>query len=248
MEFMPELDTLFWIMLAMSAGAGLMRGFAGFGSAMMLSPLLSLYYSPLAAVLIIGIMEIVVSIQLVPKALKDVEWPFLRPVIIAAILCIPLGIWALSAIDGNIISAFISLMVLAFVIVLATGWRYAGPKRLPITIGIGGLSGALIASTSVGGPPLLIYMMAGSQTARQVRANIIVYFAVIEIAVLIALWVRGLFDMEYFLMGAFFCPTYLAGAWLGSRLFRESSEHLYRRIALILLAIIAVYGLAGSLR
>ena len=81
---MPEFDTLFWVMGAMSLGAGLMRGFAGFGSALMLSPLLSLYYGPVAAVLIIGIMEIAVSIQLLPRAVKEAQWPLVVPVTGAA--------------------------------------------------------------------------------------------------------------------------------------------------------------------
>lgn len=244
---MPEFDTLFWVMGAMSLAAGLMRGFAGFGSALMLSPLLSLHYGPVAAVLIIGIMEIAVSIQLVPRAMKDAEWPFVIPVTGAAILGMPLGVWALNVIDPRAIATFISLLVLGFVVVLASGWRYSGRQRLPVTLGIGGVCGALISSTSVGGPPILIYMMAGHQTAKQVRANIIIFFAVLEAIIPFVLWAGGKFDWGLFIQGGFYCPTYMLGAWLGSRMFRESSEILYRRIALVILTVIAAYGLITPL-
>jgi hypothetical protein len=214
---------------------------------MMLSPLLALYYGPAAAVLIIAVMEVAVSVQLVPRALNDVEWPFLIPVTAAALVGMPLGVWALTAIDSDLIARFIAAMVLVFVIVLATGWRYRGPKRLPITLGLGAFSGSLLTSTSVGGPPLLIYMMAGRTTAVQVRANIIVYFAVVELVTPLMLWLGGRFDAGFIIMGALFCPPYLIGAWLGSRFFDDASELLYRRIALILLTLIALYGLVRPL-
>lgn len=240
---MPEFDTLFWAMGAMSLAAGLMRGFAGFGSALMLSPLLSLYYGPVAAVLIIGIMEIAVSIQLLPRALREAQRPVVVPVTAAAVLMMPLGVVILNVVDGQTIATIIALIVLAFVAVLASGWRYAGAQRLPYSLGVGAVSGVLISSTSIGGPPFLIYMMAGQQTAQQVRANIIVFFAVLELIIPFVLWAGGKFDWGLFIQGGFYCPTYMLGAWIGSRLFRESSETLYRRIALVILTAVAAYGL-----
>jgi uncharacterized membrane protein YfcA len=244
---MPEFDTLFWAMGAMSLAAGLMRGFAGFGSALMLSPLLSLYYGPVAAVLIIGIMEIAVSVQLLPRAVKEAQWPLVIPVTASAIVFMPLGVWLLTVLDGQVLATIIAIIVLIFVFVLASGWRYSGAQPLPATLGIGAVCGTLISSTSIGGPPFLIYMMAGKQTAKQVRANIIIFFAVLELIIPFMLWAGGKFEWGLIIQGAFYCPTYLLGAWLGSRMFRESSETLYRRIALIILSVVAIYGLVTPL-
>ncbi|PJK31316.1 sulfite exporter TauE/SafE family protein [Minwuia thermotolerans] len=242
---MPEFDALFWIMAGFAAMAGLMRGFAGFGSAMVLSPLLAHFYGPATAVLAIAVMEVAVSVQLVPRALPDVQWRFVGPVTLAALVGMPLGIWALVTVEPEIIARFVAGLVLLFVLVLAVGWRYRGPKRLPVTIGVGAASGALLTSTSVGGPPVLIYMMAGDDPARRVRANIIVYFAILEAITPFALWLGGAFIAEYAVLGALLCPPYLAGAWLGGRLFRQSSERLYRRVAMVFLSAIALYGLLG---
>ena len=40
----------------------------------------------------------------------------------------------------------------------------------------------------------------------------------------------------------------MAGAWVGSRLFRRSSEALYRRVALGLLFCVGLYGAAAVRR
>jgi hypothetical protein len=42
---------------------------------------------------------------------------------------------------------------------------------------------------------------------------------------------------------AILLPVFMAAAWAGSRLFRQSSEALYRRIAFGLLFCAGVYGL-----
>ncbi|WP_281018662.1 MULTISPECIES: sulfite exporter TauE/SafE family protein [unclassified Minwuia] len=240
---MIEPDFSLAIALGLSLAAGLMRGFAGFGSGMMLSPILAILYGPAEAVLMIAVMEIVVSVQLVPKALPDAQWPFLGPLILAAIIGMPLGAWLLATTEPELIARFIAGIVMVFVIVLAVGWRYQGPKRLLPTLGVGGVSGALLTATSVGGPPVLLYILSGQDSARTNRANIILYFAIAEIITPIFLYLQDLFALEVVIRALALCPAYMVGAWVGSRLFRESSEQIYRRVALIFLSMIALYGI-----
>jgi uncharacterized protein len=210
---------------------------------MMLSPILAILYGPAEAVLMIAVMEIVVSVQLVPKALPDAQWQFLGPLILAAIIGMPLGAWLLATTEPELIARFIAGIVMVFVIVLAVGWRYQGPKRLLPTLGVGGVSGALLTATSVGGPPVLLYILSGQDSARTNRANIILYFAIAEIITPIFLYLQDLFALEVVIRALALCPAYMVGAWVGSRLFRESSEQIYRRVALIFLSMIALYGI-----
>lgn len=240
---MIEPDFSLAVAMGLSLAAGLMRGFAGFGSGMMLSPVFAILYGPAEAVLMIAVMEVVVSVQLVPKALPDVQWPFLGPLILAAVVGMPLGAWLLATTEPELITRIIAAIVLVFVIVLAVGWRYQGPKRLLPTLGVGGVSGALLTATSVGGPPVLLYILSGQDSARTNRANIILYFAIAEIITPVFLYLQGLFAMEVVIRALAICPAYMVGAWVGSRLFRESSEQVYRRVALIFLSMIALYGI-----
>ena len=56
-----------------TAIAGLMRGYAGFGTAVILAPIYSVMWGPRAGVPIMLLMELIVSIQLLPKAFKDAD-------------------------------------------------------------------------------------------------------------------------------------------------------------------------------
>jgi uncharacterized protein len=57
------------------------------------------------------------------------------------------------------------------------GCRYEGEEKLLPTLSVGAVSGALMAATSMGNPPVLLYMLAGQDSAARNRANIIAYFA-----------------------------------------------------------------------
>ncbi len=244
MSLIIELLTLDLALAAVVAViAGLMRGFAGFGSGMMMAPVFAILFGPVETVAIVIIMEIVASIQLTPKALPDIQWRFVGPLSLMAALFMPIGAYFLGSVDPEIMTRVMAAIVLTFVLVLLTGWRYEGEKRLLPTLGIGAASGMLMAATSMGNPPVLLYMLSSRDSATTNRANIIGYFAVTQIVLLLVLMVMGLLTGPPVFRAALLAPPYLLAAWFGSQLFRQSSEQLYRRAALFFLLVVAAYGL-----
>lgn len=236
-------DHRFAIAAGVALAAGLMRGFSGFGSAMMLSPVYAILYGPAAMVAIITIMEMAISFQLAPSVRRNVQWDFVVPVSLAALVCMPAGLYLLTTLDPQLLTRGVAGVVLLFVLVMLSGWRYHGPKVLPITVVVGALSGVLLATTSMGGPLVLIYMLTGPDKAVTNRANIIFYFLIIESGlVALMLWL-DLFAPATAVRAFALVPVYLLGGWLGARGFRMSSEKLYRRVALAVLTAVALFGL-----
>lgn len=229
--------------LAVSVGAGLMRGFSGFGSVMLTAPLLAMLFGPVQMIVIVLIMEICISVSLVPGAVRHAEWRFVAALSIAAALAMPFGSLLLTSVPPDLLIRGIAAIVLAFVALLWSGWRYSGPKRLPVTLVLGGISGAMVGATSMGGPPVLAYMLAGRDSATVNRANIIAYFTVLEVILLAVMLARGLIGLDGLIRGAILTPGFLLFGYLGARCFRASSELLYRRIALLTLTAIALFGL-----
>lgn len=241
----PYLDANLAIAAAVTVAAGLMRGFAGFGSAMMMAPVFALLFGPRTMIGLVAVIELIVTVQLIPMAARQADWRFVGPLTVAALVCMPLGGWLLATIDTDWLTRIVAGIVLIFVLVLASGWRYRGPKRLPITLALGGTSGAMVATTSIGGPPVLIYMLAGSDKPQAVRANIITYFAFLELFLLTQLWFQGYLDEATAIRAIALTPPFVLAAWVGTRSFRASSEALYRRIAMLALLTVALIGLFG---
>lgn len=243
---MPPVDLFsldFAIAAAVTVAAGLMRGFSGFGSAMVLSPLLSLIYGPVQAVATMILLETAVTAQLLPGVARHARWREVGPMAAAACVMVPLGGYILLTVDAAIMRRLIAGALLVFALIMLRGWRYRGPRRLSISLGVAALSGTMVSSVGMGGPPVLLYWFSGSDSAAQNRTNIIAYFAVLTFAVLVTFIVNGTIGLETVWRAAVLAPLFLIAAHLGSRAFRRSSEALYRRVALYFLLAVALVTL-----
>lgn len=229
--------------MAVAGAAGLMRGFAGVGSGMLMAPFFVHLFGPLQTVAMIILMEIVVTAQLLPSVHRHINWKVIGPMGIAAALFMPLGSWLLLSLDPTLIGRGIAVLVIAFAVVLLTGWRYNGGKPLWASLGIGSVSGVLMALTSLGNPPVMLYLLSSRDSAEVNRANFTGYFAITLAALIAQMTIAGLLPADAALRVVWLLPVFMFGAWIGSRLFRKSNETLYRRVALGILICAGIYGL-----
>ncbi len=237
---LPTLDPAFWAVFVAVGVAGIVRGFSGFGSGMIVGPVAAAAYSPQAAVVILLIIEVLPTIPLVIAALRKVKLKEIAPIVAGYAMLLPLGLWFLTTGEATVLRWFMSISILAVVVVLWTGWQYQGPRTVPVRIGVGGLSGFLGGAISVPGPPVILYWMALRTGAGFVRANLIVYFAATSIVAGIGLYLSGLLTPPAVGTGAAMMPVFLVTLLVGARLFGMASETTYRRIALVIVLAAAV--------
>ena len=106
------------IAAGIAVAAGLMRGFAGVGSGMLMAPIFAVLFGPVETVGIIILMEIVVTGQLLPDVHRDIDWRVIAPMGLAAALLMPVGSWVLVSLDADLNARGIAGIVLAFALVL----------------------------------------------------------------------------------------------------------------------------------
>ena len=233
----------FVVAMVVAAAAGLMRGFAGFGSGMVTAPVFAILFGPVETVAVIILMELVVTVQLMPGVLGDIEWRFVGPMGAIAALFMPLGSWLLVSMDPGVMARAMAAIVVAFAVIVMTGWRYTGERRLLPTAVVGAVSGVMMAATSLGIPPVMLYMLSGRDTAVRNRANVIAYFAVTLIMLIAFMVATHLMSWPAVWRAAMLTPGFMLTTWIGGRLFRQSSENLYRRVALVFLLGVGIFGL-----
>lgn len=238
-----ELTWEFWVAAGVGAVAGFMRGFVGVGSGMLMAPVFAILYGPLETVGMIILLELVVTAQLLPSVHRAIEWRVIVPMGVAAALCMPIGTWLLVTVDAELMARVIALVVLVLVSVLLSGWRFRGEKRLAGTVAVGMTSGVLMAATSLGNPPVMLYLLSSPDSAATNRANFTGYFAVTLLTLLAMMLMRSLVTMETALRAAALLPVFVLSAWAGARFFNRSGETLYRRAALGLLLCVALFAL-----
>jgi len=223
--------------------AGTVRGFSGFGSALILSPSLSALYGPGVAVPVALLLELALVVPFVPPALRLADRPRVALLCAAAVVTVPLGARLLSVVDEVTLRWAICVVVLVAVAILGLGWRHHGQPKPAATAATGALSGLLGGSTGLSGPPVIFYELAGSAPLPRVRANFNLFFAWIDVVALTAFAIGGTLGGESVLLAATLVLPYLVAAGAGARLFGLASETFYRRLALTVLVGVAIVSL-----
>jgi uncharacterized protein len=223
--------------------AGVVRGFSGFGSALILSPSLSALYGPELAVPVALLLELVLSGPFVPPAARLVDRRRTALLCAAAAVMVPVGAYLLSVVDETALRWAICALVFAAVAILGFGWRYHGRPSDTATAATGALSGLFGGATGLTGPPVIFFELAGSAPIEQMRASFIIFFAWVDVIALTAYAITGTLGAHALLLCVLLIAPYLAAAGVGARLFGRASETFYRRLAVAILAAVAVVSL-----
>jgi uncharacterized membrane protein YfcA len=223
--------------------AGAVRGFSGFGSALILSPSLAALYGPAVAVPVALLLEFALAGPFVPPALRIVDRARTTLLCVAAALTVPVGAYVLSVVDERALRWAICGLVFVAVAILAFGWRYHGRPHTAATAATGALSGLLGGSTGLTGPPVLFYELSGSAPIATMRASFIVFFSWVDLVALVSFAITGTLGALTFLLTIALVAPYLAAAGIGAKLFGRASETFYRRLAVVILALVAIVSL-----
>lgn len=228
--------------------AGLLRGFVGFGAALISVPVFSLVLGPRAAIAVNAVMGLPAVFQLLPEAVRRAERPVVVPICLAVFVAAPIGTWALVAADPALMTVAISVLVLLMVVLLASGWRLKGPIGLGKLITAGVAGGLVQGAAGVGGPPVVVVALSRSGEAALQRANVLALMTAIALSSVLPLLFYGLFTRQTVLIGLVLIPIYSAATALGARYFALGGQRHYRRAALATLAAISIATLLASLR
>ena len=236
-------DPLFWIAAVAAFAGALIRGFSGFGSGLVFMPIGAACLGPPVAAGVLYIIDTLLILPFVFRAVPLADWREVLPVGIGAALVAPLGVAALIALDPTLVRWGVSLAILSGVALLWAGVRYRGPARLWLSLIVGAIAGFLSGLAQIPGPPVLLYMLGRDATPAYMRANTIVVFMFATVVTGIFYVARGIFTDEVLLRAAALLPVYAVGMFLGSRMFGWASPATYRSIAYASIVFAAVIAL-----
>jgi hypothetical protein len=235
-SFAPEVIAL---AAAIAAAAGVIRGITGFGGAMVMSPPLALILGPILAVPIVLLLESIAAAPMLVGTRKLVRWPVIGPIMLMACITVPLGTYVLLSVDPQVMRRVIAAVVIIFSLILLRGWRYTGAQRLSTSLGLGGLSGAMVGATGMGGPPVILYLLAGPDPIETTRANLTYFVAAIALVSFLSLWVSGVVGTSGLLLALMLTPGYYLGMVAGTRLFSRFNDTRFRQFTLLFMMTVA---------
>lgn len=219
--------------------SGYVRGLTGFGLAILLVPVLALAVPPVEAVVTGNWLGLMISLPGVRKQAADTErsaWVIAG----VALLTIPPGVLAVSALSRDVASLLIALVaVAAFVAVLLPPRPHQRPARGG-TVLTGAASGLLTGFAGMPGPPVVPFYVRRPIPPAVARASMMTVFMVTQGAGVGSAVLLGVATWRELALAVALYPAVLLGNHLGGRAFGGVDPAAWRLIAG------AVLGLAAG--
>jgi len=232
-----------WILiLVVVLLAAFIRGLAGFGFALVLAPVLLLILQPAAVVVINLSLMLLSNIVVIGHSHARIDFKRILPIALSSLLGIPLGVWIISVVAASFLKIFVGAIIISFAVLVASGIRitFTGER---LSSGIAGFfSGILSSSTSLGGPPVVLFMQSQHWPKEIIHPSLAGYFMFLGSFALGALALSGNVHTETLMTAASLSPALLAGTSLGVFVFQRVNARFFGTISI---AVVICAGLLG---
>lgn len=233
--------------------ASVLQGSVGFAFSLFATPLLS--WTGLSLSNIVALVSVSIFVQVFIATLqlrRQVQWRLAIPAAAVRILAIPAGIALLLAIDtlGRVQARQILGSMLLIILLTQFFWKVTPREKLHVGWGVLAFisSGVMQGVAAMGGPPVVLWVLAHRWTGPQIRAFPLALMLLTSPFQLTLLFVSAPQDLtSTFLMGFAFAPVVALGAaggvWLGNLIEKE----LLKKLVIAILFITAIVSIAAPL-
>ncbi len=226
-----------------TAIAGVVRGFTGFGGALIMAPFFTGAMLPSEAVVIVVTVQMITSSEGTRQSLRLTDWPTLKPLLISACIASPLGIYLLRYTDPAAVKHITGAVVMMFSFAMLVGirnrWTITGIKSTLV----GAASGILGGLTGMGGPPAVMYLLSGERSSEGHRASFIIFFSVLYCFTFLMLVTAGLVHWNLILISLPLVILYYFGTKIGNVCFSRTGDKAFIPICSALLFAVGVTAL-----
>lgn len=222
--------------------AAFIRGYSGFGFSALVVSASSLVTNPLHFVPVVMFCEFAMTMQQWASVGSHVDWRRVRLLALGAAAGVPVGLAIITRIGADPARAVIAVYVLLMCAIMLRGWRMKTEAGTAAHL-LAGVASGLANAPGMGGLPVVTFFAAQSVPAVTFRATLIAYFALLDGYSAPLMWWHGMIGRDTFVTIALALPLLAAGVWAGSRHFLRADPQDFRRVAIGLLAFLAVLGL-----
>lgn len=242
-EVFGQTPTGLAVIISAALIGGIVRGFSGFGTALIFLPLASPFLGPFGAIIALTIMDIFGPLPNLRRAWASVDKADLARLLVGCAVILPVGLWLLTRSDPEVFRYLVSLISLSMLAALILGLRYRGRVGRGMVTSIGGAAGFLGGIAGIPGPAVILFYMSRPLPVAVIRATILLFLFAFDFLILGYLTGMGRVTFATMAMGLMLAVPNMVGNWLGGWMFRPDREKLYRMIAYLVIAAAALSGL-----
>lgn len=229
--------TLIYI-FSITAFASFLQTITGFGYALAAAPLLAFFMEPKDAVMLVLATGLVTKMMLLTGVKLEGKFSDILPVFLASLAGALPGAYIITFISADALKAFIGVTLLITTYFMSANYTVDVKRPRLAQRVIGMISGFLGATTSLSGPPLVLYYLNENAEKDRFRANLTRYFLLGNLSTLIISYGFGtLQPATLFLPIVVSIPALAFGVWIGEKLFNRLNPQVFRRLAIGVISI-----------
>lgn len=219
--------------------AGLMTGLTSFGSNLIAVPLIAFVFEPRESILIGCLSAAIIFLGLAILYRRDIVWRDTGLLVLGTFAGMPAGIWFLkNAGSKSLLFAAGCALLLFLLWQLLSGFLRKAEKPVSIfwSMPLGVLSGVMMASVGMGGPPLVVYVYLRKYDKEQTISTINAASVGIMLGVLPWQYLTGMFPAKIINYGLIGGVLGILGIALSVPFIKRINLHLFRVLLLIMIS------------
>jgi len=233
------------VIIALAGAAAFTQSVSGFGFSLFIVPPLALAVGAKDAVVLANTMGVVVNLVMATRLRGHVDWRLGLTLLAGASAGMPLGLVVLVVVDSAVLQAVIAVVVMLSAALIWRGAALHAAGRVG-DVATGLVSGVLNTSTSMSGPPVVLYLQGRGVPADTFRATLGAYFLASG-AIATALFVAGgRFDRELWADTGLAAPALVLGWFAGNVVYGKLDPARFRAVVIVVLVATAAVALATA--
>ncbi|MDA7462277.1 sulfite exporter TauE/SafE family protein [Candidatus Pelagibacter ubique] len=223
--------------------ASIIRGFNGFGFSATCISGFSFILPAIEIVPIILILEVIISIFMVPYIWNKIDWNFVLKLLIGILIGSPIGLYLLKYLSPDTTHLSVCALVIFFSLLLMKGYEN---KKINNNYGkliTGIVSGTLNGLTTLGGMPVALFLLVTSIQPAVIRGSLAALFFLTDIYAFTLSFFAGIVDLTTIYRTIPLIIILPIGVYIGDKFFVKSKEETYRKVVFYFLILISIFGL-----
>ena len=246
MTFLTYLNlslTEFFLIIFIVFIASIIRGFNGFGFSATCISGFSFILPAIETVPIILLLEVLISIFMIPYIWDKIDWNFISKILIGIIIGSPIGLYLLKYLSPEIIHLYVCLIIIFFSILLMRGYSNQNINNNKSKIFTGIISGAINGLTTLGGIVVALSLLVANIQPAVIRGSLAALFFITDAYAFILSSIGGVVDMVTIYRVLPLIIILPIGVYIGDKFFVKSKEEHYRKVVFYFLILISFFGI-----
>lgn len=220
--------------------AVLVQTFSGFGVALVSMAFLPGLMGIQQASPLVALVALTLEAILLVRYRLNIDLKAVRPLVLASLFGIPIGVWALQGFDEDLVLRVLGIVISGYALYALLQFRLRELLHPVWGIIAGFLAGILGGAYNTSGPPVILFADCKRWQPAEFKANLQGFFLVSDLFVVATHVVSRNFTAQVWQSYLWCLPAIAAGIVLGVLLSRMFKPATFRKVVLVLLVVLGL--------